>query len=423
MKKEFIFDKVESDIIDIEESTVIKDTGIDAAKVKETIMKEIKSGKKSKKVSAGKIFSIVAIAAAIAAAATVTASATTGVFNPAFGELFAGQPANGVFPGTDISINSDQLDIEFVGVTGNETNMFSIYNITKKDNSSFVDSTDNYIFLGTNAEMNVTQSAYKMLKLALDSSRGWGSGVEYTFADEKTIRATVSYSDTAGCIKGERLTVTDKETSFYHVDEVIYADASDTFMGCSEFMEKNKDLMEKKEAALGGDQFITEIIRDGHAELVTVTSTTIPFEYDLGVKLNYKTTEKIFTDAAGKALNALNTDWTIKEIKADSFEITIEATTEHFNLYEDFDTDNQEGWTDEELHRYLNTPTDLQLLITLKDGTVVHANGSSVGRFTYGGTGEYTWHCVYFTDENSKKSFALDANEIVSVSCNGTDLI
>ena len=37
--------------------------------------------------------------------------------------------------------------------------------------------------------------------------------------------------------------------------------------------------------------------------------------------------------------------------------------------------------------------------------------------------GEYTWHCVYFTDENSKKSFALDANEIVSVSCNGTDLI
>ena len=423
MKKEFIFDKVESDIIDIDESTVIRDTGIDAARVKETIMKEIKSSKKSKKASVGKVFSIIAIAAAIAAAATVTASATTGVFNPAFGELFAGEPANGVFPGTDITISSDQLDIEFVGVTGNETNMFSIYNITKKDKSSFVDTTDNYIFLGTNADMDVTESAYKKLKLGLDGSRGWGMGVSYDFADENTIRATVSYSDTAGCIKGERLTVTDKETSFFHVDEVLYADATDTFMGCFEFMENNQEMIEKKQATFGEDQFITEIIRNGHAELVAVTETTIPFEYELGVKLNYKTTERTFPSAAGKTFNALNSDWTIREIKSDSFETDIEATTEHFDLYEDFDMDDQADWSDDELHRYLNTSSELELLITLKDGTVVHADGTSTGSFNPGGSGEYTWHCTYYKDENDKKLFALDAKNIVSISINETEIV
>ena len=66
-------------------------------------MKEIKGGKKTRKTSARKIFSIIGIAAAITAVLTVTAQAATGVFNPAFGEFFAGQPANGVFPGADLS--------------------------------------------------------------------------------------------------------------------------------------------------------------------------------------------------------------------------------------------------------------------------------------------------------------------------------
>ena len=102
MKNTFVFDKSENDLLDLEEETVIKETGIDTAKVKESIMKEIKSGKKTKKNSIKKIFSIAAIAAAITAAATITVQAATGVFNSVFGEIFAGQPANGVFPGSDV---------------------------------------------------------------------------------------------------------------------------------------------------------------------------------------------------------------------------------------------------------------------------------------------------------------------------------
>ena len=142
--------------------------------------------KNSKKVSVKKIVSVVAVAVAIGAAATVTAQAATGVFNPAFGEIFAGQPANGVFPGSDVSVKSNDLDVEFVGVTGDETEMYSIYNITKKDGSNFVESTEDYCFLGTNAKMEVSESAFKKLRLMMDGSRGMSDGVSYDFVDSKT---------------------------------------------------------------------------------------------------------------------------------------------------------------------------------------------------------------------------------------------
>lgn len=423
MKKTFVFDKGENDILNIDESTVIKETGIDAAKVKESIMKQIKNEKKTKKISAKKIFSIVAIAAAITAAATVTVQATTGVFNPAFGEFFAGQPANGVFPGSDLSVKSNTLDIEFVGVTGDETEMYSVYNITKKDGGNFVDTTDSYCFLGTNAEMNVSESAYKKFKLMMDGTRGYGSGVAYDFIDEKTIRATAVYSDTAGCIKGETLTVTDNETTYYRIDEVLYSDMSDTFMGCSDFMEENKEFMDKKEASLKKDQTIIPIIDEGHAKLVVATTATIPFEYELSVKLNYKTTEKTFSAAEGRKFNEFNSDWTVTNIKAGSFGLVINASTEQDNTYADFDMENQENWSQEKLHEFFNISTELKAEITLEDGTKVYAVGDCTSSTDADGKGEKSWNCVYYTDESLSKPYALDSSKITSIKVNGTELI
>lgn len=424
MKKTFVFDKSEDEIVNIDESTVLNETGIDAARVKESIMKEIKGGKKTKKISAKKIFSIVAIAAAITAAATITVQAAAGVFNPAFGEIFAGQPANGVFPGSDISVKSDTLDIEFLGVTGDETEMISIYNITNKDGSNFVDTNDNYCFLGTNAEMNITESAYKQLKIMMDGRRGTSSGVSYNFVDEKTIRAVVSCSDTAGCIKGENLTVTDTETTFYHIDEVLYSDASDTFMGCSEFMDENKDLINQKEASLKENQIIVPIYDEGQSKLVVATSTTIPFEYELGAKLNYKTVEKTFTDAEGKKFSALNTEWTVKSIEAGSFVMKMEAETDNNRVYEGFDLDNQENWSQEELHEYLSVSTGLNIEITMKDGTKVYGMGSYSNTGTEPeGKSESSWSFTYNKEGEKSEMYALDPNDIVSIKCDGTELI
>ena len=424
MKNTFVFDKSENDLLDLEEETVIKETGIDTAKVKESIMKEIKSGKKTKKNSIKKIFSIAAIAAAITAAATITVQAATGVFNSVFGEIFAGQPANGVFPGSDVSVKSDMLDIDFLGITGDETEMFSIYNITKKDGSSFVDTTENYLFLGTYAEMNVTESPYKMLKSMLDGGYSSSDGVIYDFVDEKTIRAFVVYSDTRGCIKGEKLTVTDTETNFFHIDEVLYSDASDTFLGCTEYMEKNETLIKQKTDSLHEDQTIMPIIDEGHAKLAVLTQTTIPFEYELSAKLNYKTTEKSFANAQGKTFNALNTDWTVDNITAGSFSLKIDVTTEHNNIYKDFDMDDQENWSEETLHEYLNTPTGIRLTITLKDRTIIYAEANAtISNTEQDGNGKMSWRFTYYQDGNSTVTYALDPEDIVSIKCGETELI
>jgi len=424
MKKVFVFDKIVSSIDNIDESTIIRETGIDAEKVKESAMKEIKSKKNKKKMSIKKIFSIVAIAAAIAATATVTAQAATGGYNSIFCELFAGEPANGVFPGEDISVKSDLLDIEFVGITGDETEMYSIYNITRKDGENFVDTADDYCFLGTNADMEVSESVYKKLKIFLDGGRGWGSGVGYELIDEKTIRATAVFADSAGCIKGERLTVTDTETTIYHIDEVLYKDTSDDFIGCYDFMEKNKNMIEEKTKAFGDGQIITPMIRDGHAELTVVTMKTIPFKYELGVKLSYKTIEKIFSSAKGRNFKTFNTDWTIEEIKAGAFGMTIDVSTEQNNIYQDFDLNDKENWSDEKLHDYMNVSTDIELLITCKDGKTVHSEGyRQRSNYDEEGSGKLEWKCTYYKDKNSKEPITVDPNNIVSIKLNGTELI
>ena len=232
------------------------------------------------------------------------------------------------------------------------------------------------------------------------------------------------FSDTAGCIKGERLTVTDTETSFYHIDEVLYSDKSNTFLGCNAYMEKNDALIKEKEASFNENQYIIPILdKDGTSKLAVTTVTTIPFEYELGAKLNYKTTEKTFSEAEGKTFRSRNTDWTIKNVKAGSFTLTIEAQTDKDHTYDGFDMSNQENWTDEQLHEYLNIDNSINAEITLKDGTKISATGTSGGSNEPDGTSVSTWSLSYYNEESAAKLYALDANDIVSISCCGTELL
>ena len=249
------------------------------------------------------------------------------------------------------------------------------------------------------------------------------AGVSYDFVDNKTIRAMAVFTDTAGCIKGERLTVNDTETSFYHIDEVLYSDKSGTFLGCTDYMEKNDALIKQKEATFKDNQFITPILGDdGVSRLAVTTVTTIPFEYELGVTLNYKTTEKTFSEAAGKKFRAMNSDWTVKNVKAGSFSIRIDAETDN-KTNDGLDLADQENRTQEQMNKYLNTDEGLKAEITLKDGTKISAQASSQNSTEADGHNESSWILTYCTYENAGAMYAIDANEIVSVTCGGTELI
>ena len=66
MKRTFVFDKSEDELDELDEGTIIKETGIDAARVKEAVMKEITGKRKGKILPFKKIFTIIAAAAVIA---------------------------------------------------------------------------------------------------------------------------------------------------------------------------------------------------------------------------------------------------------------------------------------------------------------------------------------------------------------------
>ena len=429
MKKTFVFDKVENELLSIDESTVLIDTGIDAARVKEAVMKEIGSGKKQRKATIKKLFSIIAVAAAIAAAATITVQAATGAFNPAFAELFAGEPANGVFPGADLSIKSDTLDIDFLGITGDEKEFLTIYEIRKKDGSDFIDTFDtpeDYRFLSVRADMNVSENNLKKLKFDIfGGGYGSGSGVHYEFVDEKTIRAYASYYDSAGYIKGEKLTVKDRKTTAYHIDEVLYSDNSETIDGCSRFMKDNEELINQKTASFNENQSII-YLTENPIQLVVVTTTDIPLDYELSVTLNYKTIEKTFTEAKGKTFSERYTEWTVKKIKASSFGMTIDTVTDNDRTLEGFDMSNSANWTPEEMHDYMNSLTsgELEIEITMKDGTKVRGIGSSESSETDpNGKSEKSWNCSYFKEGEGSKPYTLDPEDKASITCNGTELV
>ena len=139
----------------------------------------------------------------------------------------------------------------------------------------------------------------------------------------------------------------------------------------------DKALINQKKATFKDNQFIIPIYgKDGIYRLAVTTVTTIPFEYELGVTLNYKTTEKTFSEAAGKKFRAMNSDWTVKNVKAGSFSIRIDAETDN-KTNDGLDLADQENRTQEQMNKYLNTDEGLKAEITLKDGTKISAQASS----------------------------------------------
>ena len=116
MKKKFVFDSMESDFSDIIEETIIENTGVNTERVVNTVMKATTAKKIRRFTKRG----IIGIAAAVAAAviiSTVSVGAAGG-FNQVFGNWFAGQPKYGLFAGSNVSIKSDNLEIDPHSIMG-----------------------------------------------------------------------------------------------------------------------------------------------------------------------------------------------------------------------------------------------------------------------------------------------------------------
>ena len=146
MKTNNIFDYMEHDIENIDEQTVLEETGVKTENVKEIFMSKLNSENKTTK-KHGKKKIVVVLAAAVAAAlalGTVGAGAA-GSFNSVFGEHFAGERVKGVYAGGNISIETNsEYKAELLGISGDNYNAFAALSFKRADGKNFADNIEDY---------------------------------------------------------------------------------------------------------------------------------------------------------------------------------------------------------------------------------------------------------------------------------------
>ena len=405
MKKKFVFDSMESDFSDIKEETIIENTGVDTERVVKAVM-EATAAKKIRRFTKRGIIGLAAAVAAAVVISTVSVGAAGG-FNKAFGNWFAGQPKYGLFAGSNVSVKSDKLDIDFQGIAGEDNFIGAVMDIKSKDGSAFIDKNDgNYLIYGSN-DVDVTLAPLAALFYNPNDNRSGSTW--YNFKDENTIQATAFYQDFGGHLKGERMTIKENELYILHLDEAVgtYTDEYD-------------DLMAKYKNKLGKDQTIFEYSKSGAYEdniYYIVTEKKVPFEFELGVTLNYKTYSRTINDLNGKQFSMNDVTMTINNICAKSFGLEVDATVSAIPFPEMPELDGTDPADSIALHNYQEKIDSLGFIIefdiTMKDGSKVTAQADS--RLLPSRSDRESKDLMQCNYEKDGVHAAIDPDDIVSI--------
>ena len=131
------------------------------------------------------------------------------------------------YPDIHMSIKSDNLDIDFQGIAGEDNFAGAVMEVKNKDGSAFFEKNDGkYLIYGAGG---VEVTVPPIAQLFRPNSVSSGGGVWFKEKDENTIQVSAFYGNSYGYVKGERMTI--KETQLYivHLDEAvgIYTDSYD----------------------------------------------------------------------------------------------------------------------------------------------------------------------------------------------------
>lgn len=137
-----LFLEFDDDLIDIPENTVYEETNIRKELIKKNTLS--KAGCQKKKLTFRKVVKLTMIAASIAVIIGIfsTVIYAKSDIQIAVEEFFGGSMNSaGLYDGGDVSIISGDpnLNVEFLGVTGDEYEVFAVIKTTKKDGSTFTD--------------------------------------------------------------------------------------------------------------------------------------------------------------------------------------------------------------------------------------------------------------------------------------------
>lgn len=331
MKTNNIFDYMEFDVENIDESTVYETTGVKKENVREILMSKINNGTSEKKTGRANVkrrVTITLIAAAAAAALLGTTAAATGSFNSAFGKMFAGEPANGVYSGGKVTAKSDKLNIEFGGIVGDSDNVWGMMKLTNSDGSPFVETKDG-VFVQSDymvASYGLDTQKIQCTKSLLDSWMHKNSPyaeVTYQLEDADTIRAIIYYGDDESNIIGETLTAKETDIVIYRVDEVLYSweemqNAYNTIPEDDKFW-SNGGFYEKAVAEHKSDLKENQEVGYSEKGLSLMTKVTSNLGYEVSVKLNYKDSIKTFSEVEGKEITFDGKTQTVGKLEVQPF--------------------------------------------------------------------------------------------------------
>ena len=363
-----------------------------------------------------KNFNKKAIAGIIAAVSAVTVLGTTafaaGSAAPVFGEMFAGQSADGMYAGGNVQISSENANVDFKGVMGDKNTAYAVMNITNKDGSAFTEDFANSFVVpdfseeSRAAEVSCTRSAMDELSRKLFYHPESGDGdVEYRLEDADTISATVSYNDNEFNIIGQTLTVNDDKINVYHIDQVIYTidESMKIFRDHQDdeaFWADGLDIFGKAEKeygkALAADQ---QAVYAPNGDIVIATVREVPVNYTVSVQLNYKDNSRTINEAAGRITTFYDSEMTVKELEVNPCSVKLDL------IYKDGSFNEAPDQTKEN-----------SITVTMKDGKAYTSSETPGYR-----SDNMERQTFKFTDDSGKR-VVLDPENIQSIIYNGTEL-
>ena len=415
MKEKFVFDGLDDDIKEIDEMTVINDTGVDTERISERVMSTIRTNTKGRKKGAKRKLGVtlIAAAAAVTVLGTVTAGAT-GSFNGVFGQMFSGEAADGMYAGGNVNISSSIMDVDFKGIAGDNEEVYGLMTMKKTDGSKIFEGDPDNCFAvreDDKPDVSCTRSLLDQMSAKLFYHANSGEGdIEYVVTDNYTVEALVSYNDTEFNIIGETLSFNDDNFVIYQVDKVLmsadeirrtyqeHSDENDPYWadGLSVVEKLERDIKTKSD-----DQVVNY---DHKGNISLMTRTVVDIDIHGSVKLNYRNTSRSFKEAEGIKTTYSGSDVTVTSLEIRPFSVRIGL------VYPTSDVDELADINMKESPDAENTVT-----VTLRDGKTY--SSSDTPFFMSDNNLRLTYK---FYGETSRA--VIDPEQVSSVVYNGTTL-
>ncbi len=439
MKTNNIFDYMDHDSKNLDETTVYRQTGVKTENVKNLTLEKIHSAKGKKHISKKFVITLAAaVAAAVLGVATVGAA---GVFTPAFSERFAGESKDGIYSGGNVRISSNEnINAEFAGVIGDSHHAIAAVRLTKKDGSAFTDDCSNmfiddydmidctkygYVGIGDNTgqgmdytQISVTRSLYDDIMTGDNDEAS--AEAKYFFADDHTIIAYIFYNRSTN-IKGQRMTVSQNEIAMYRRDRMIY-DVADENTEEDDTAAIAKTISEEQKT-LADHQVIRE---EGSGKYYVADKSKVAIDLNLSFDLNYRDSDREMVMSDHKLALQCRADDTFKVSEdTESSDIGISVTSVKATSLE------------MEMKLTINgdlTPYSDIRIVTLNKGiqhiadnvTVTLTNGRQIcgqlqSWYNTDDEKEYTFHLIYAENNDYDNSdwITLDTAEIASIQIDG----